>query len=120
APGLREGGAARGGAGRAGRFPGALLVQPRGRSGAVPGGEPPGGGAGRARGADPARGGRGAGPSGASGAGRDGLSQGALPQARPVRVLIDACVLFPTVLREMVVGAAAAGGFAPLWSARIL
>jgi hypothetical protein len=37
-----------------------------------------------------------------------------------VSVLIDACVLFPTVLREMVVGAAAAGGFAPLWSARIL
>ncbi|HRO12693.1 RSP_2648 family PIN domain-containing protein [Amaricoccus sp.] len=37
-----------------------------------------------------------------------------------MRVLIDACVLFPTVLREMVVGAAAAGGFAPLWSARIL
>ena len=37
-----------------------------------------------------------------------------------MRVLIDACVLFPTVLREMVVGAAAAGGFRPLWSARIL
>jgi predicted nucleic acid-binding protein len=37
-----------------------------------------------------------------------------------MRVLIDACVLFPTVLREMVLGAAAAGGFVPLWSARIL
>ena len=37
-----------------------------------------------------------------------------------MRVLIDACVLFPTVMREMVVGAAAAGGFVPLWSARIL
>ena len=37
-----------------------------------------------------------------------------------MRVLIDACVLFPTVMREMVVGAAAAGGFQPLWSARIL
>ncbi len=37
-----------------------------------------------------------------------------------MRVLIDACVLFPTVMREMVVGAAAAGGFTPLWSARIL
>jgi predicted nucleic acid-binding protein len=37
-----------------------------------------------------------------------------------MRVLVDACVLFPTVMREMVVGAAAAGGFAPLWSARIL
>jgi predicted nucleic acid-binding protein len=34
-------------------------------------------------------------------------------------VLIDACVLFPTVMREMLVGAAAAGGFVPLWSARI-
>ena len=37
-----------------------------------------------------------------------------------MRVLIDACVLFPTVMREMLVGAAAAGGFVPLWSARIL
>ena len=37
-----------------------------------------------------------------------------------MRVLIDACVLFPTVMREMVVGAAGAGGFVPLWSGRIL
>ncbi len=37
-----------------------------------------------------------------------------------MRVLIDACVLFPTVLREVVLGAAADGGFTPLWSARIL
>jgi hypothetical protein len=37
-----------------------------------------------------------------------------------MRVLIDACVLFPTVMREMVVGTAAAGGFVPLWSGRIL
>lgn len=37
-----------------------------------------------------------------------------------MRVLLDACVLFPTVLREMLLGAAAAGGFAPLWSPRIL
>ena len=37
-----------------------------------------------------------------------------------MRVLIDACILFPTVTRETVVGAAAAGGFVPLWSARIL
>ncbi len=37
-----------------------------------------------------------------------------------MRVLIDANVLVPSVLREMVLGAAAAGGFAPLWSARIL
>ncbi len=37
-----------------------------------------------------------------------------------VRVLIDACVLYPTVMREIVVGAARAGAFTPLWSARIL
>jgi predicted nucleic acid-binding protein len=37
-----------------------------------------------------------------------------------MRVALDACVLFPRVLREMLIGAAAAGGFAPVWSARIL
>jgi hypothetical protein len=37
-----------------------------------------------------------------------------------LRVLLDACVLFPTVMREMLLGAAAAGGFEPVWSARIL
>jgi predicted nucleic acid-binding protein len=37
-----------------------------------------------------------------------------------VRVALDACVLFPTVLREVLIGAAAAGGFVPVWSARIL
>ena len=37
-----------------------------------------------------------------------------------MRVLLDACVLFPTVMREMLLGAAAAGGFQPVWSARIL
>jgi predicted nucleic acid-binding protein len=37
-----------------------------------------------------------------------------------VRVLLDACVLFPTVMRQMLLGAAAAGAFEPLWSARIL
>ncbi|MEM1066527.1 MAG: PIN domain-containing protein [Pseudomonadota bacterium] len=37
-----------------------------------------------------------------------------------MRVLIDANVLYPTVLREIVLGVAAAGGFTPLWSARIL
>jgi len=36
------------------------------------------------------------------------------------RILIDACVLYPTVMREMVIGAAAEGAFVPLWSARIL
>ncbi|MFT3974539.1 MAG: PIN domain-containing protein [Amaricoccus sp.] len=37
-----------------------------------------------------------------------------------MRVLLDACVLFPTVLREVLLGAAAAGGFEPVWSARLL
>lgn len=37
-----------------------------------------------------------------------------------MNVLIDACVLFPTVLRELVLDAAAAGAFHPLWSPRIL
>ncbi len=36
------------------------------------------------------------------------------------RVLLDANVLLPTVLREILIGAAAAGAFVPLWSARIL
>ena len=37
-----------------------------------------------------------------------------------MRVLIDACVLFPTVMREMVMGVAATGAFEPQWSARLL
>jgi predicted nucleic acid-binding protein len=37
-----------------------------------------------------------------------------------MRVALDACVLFPPVMRAMLLGAAAAGGFAPVWSARIL
>ena len=37
-----------------------------------------------------------------------------------MKVLIDACVLFPTVQREMVMGAARAGLFTPLWSERLL
>ncbi|ARO14959.1 hypothetical protein BVG79_01615 [Ketogulonicigenium robustum] len=38
----------------------------------------------------------------------------------PPRIVIDACVLFPTVMREVTVGAAAAGLFRPVWSDRIL
>jgi predicted nucleic acid-binding protein len=37
-----------------------------------------------------------------------------------LRILIDACVLYPTVMREMVMGAARVGVFEPLWSARLL
>ena len=37
-----------------------------------------------------------------------------------MKVLIDACVLYPTVMREMVMGAASAGLFTPYWSPRIL
>ncbi|QHQ34468.1 RSP_2648 family PIN domain-containing protein [Algicella marina] len=36
------------------------------------------------------------------------------------RVLLDACVLYPTVLREILMGAADRGFFTPVWSARIL
>lgn len=37
-----------------------------------------------------------------------------------MKVLLDACVIFPTVMREMLLGAAAAGMYQPLWSPRIL
>lgn len=36
------------------------------------------------------------------------------------RALLDACVLYPTVLREILIGVAQAGLYRPLWSARIL
>lgn len=38
----------------------------------------------------------------------------------PRLVLLDANVLYPTVLREMLLGVAATGAFSPLWSKRIL
>ncbi|MCK0094278.1 PIN domain-containing protein [Yoonia sp. F2084L] len=37
-----------------------------------------------------------------------------------MRVMIDACVLYPTVMREVVLGCAKAGLFEARWSARIL
>lgn len=43
-----------------------------------------------------------------------------MPSAAPAKVLLDACVLYPTVLREILQGCAAAGLYKPLWSERIL
>lgn len=37
-----------------------------------------------------------------------------------MKVLLDACVIYPTVMREMLLGVAGQGVFTPLWSARIL
>lgn len=37
----------------------------------------------------------------------------------PPRVLLDACVMYPTVMREVLLSVAATGAFVPLWSARI-
>lgn len=37
-----------------------------------------------------------------------------------MKVLLDACVLYPTVMREMLLGAAGQGLFVPLWSDRLL
>lgn len=37
-----------------------------------------------------------------------------------MKIVIDTCVLYPTVMREVVLGVAGAGLFSPLWSTRIL
>ncbi|WP_417205468.1 RSP_2648 family PIN domain-containing protein [Antarctobacter sp.] len=37
-----------------------------------------------------------------------------------MKVLLDTCVLYPTVMREVLLGAAGQGLYTPLWSARIL
>ena len=37
-----------------------------------------------------------------------------------MKVVLDTCVLFPTVMRAMLLGVAGLGHFTPVWSARIL
>lgn len=37
-----------------------------------------------------------------------------------MRLFLDACVLFPVATREILLSYARAGGFAPLWSARVV
>lgn len=37
-----------------------------------------------------------------------------------MKLFLDACVLFPTVMREVLLSAAGAGFFQPLWSPRVL
>lgn len=37
-----------------------------------------------------------------------------------MKALLDTCVLYPTVMRQMLLGAASQGFFTPLWSDRIL
>ncbi len=37
-----------------------------------------------------------------------------------MRIVLDACVLYPTIMRDTLLGAAKHGAFVPLWSARIL
>lgn len=43
-----------------------------------------------------------------------------MSDASPPKLLLDACVLYPTVLREILIGVAQAGLYQPQWSARIL
>lgn len=37
-----------------------------------------------------------------------------------MKLVLDACVLYPTVMREVLLGVAERGGFRPVWSDRIL
>ncbi|NPB27307.1 PIN domain-containing protein, partial [Shigella sonnei] len=37
-----------------------------------------------------------------------------------MKAVLDACVLYPTVLREILIGVADAGLYTPVWSPRIL
>lgn len=37
-----------------------------------------------------------------------------------MKAVLDSCVIYPTVMREMLLGVAEAGGYTPLWSPRII
>lgn len=37
-----------------------------------------------------------------------------------MKILLDTCVIYPTVMRQMILGVAGAGAFTPLWSERII
>lgn len=37
-----------------------------------------------------------------------------------MKAVLDTCVIYPTVMRQMLLGVAARGAFTPLWSARII
>lgn len=37
-----------------------------------------------------------------------------------MKIVLDTCVLYPTVMREIILGVARCGHFTPMWSARIL
>jgi predicted nucleic acid-binding protein len=37
-----------------------------------------------------------------------------------MRILLDACILYPTIMRDVLIAAAKQGAFVPLWSNRIL
>lgn len=37
-----------------------------------------------------------------------------------MKVLLDTCVIYPTVMRELILGVAGKGAFIPLWSERVL
>ncbi|PVA11488.1 PIN domain-containing protein [Pelagivirga sediminicola] len=37
-----------------------------------------------------------------------------------MKVLLDTCVIYPTVMRQMLLGATRGGAYTPLWSARII
>ena len=37
-----------------------------------------------------------------------------------MKAVLDTCIIYPTVMREMLLGAAQLGHFTPIWSARIL